>query len=95
MQRGARRPPQELVKLAAKVGVPESLAHLMAQPTVAEDADETEESVDNALKVGEGLVCPSVRVRVCVCVGACTLLARRRMGRGGSLGAFCSGPAHT
>jgi hypothetical protein len=33
------------------VGNAESLHHLMEQPTVKEDADELEESVENALKV--------------------------------------------
>jgi hypothetical protein len=42
---------QPLVKLAARVGKPETLRHLLDQPTVREDADELEESIDNALKV--------------------------------------------
>lgn len=40
------------MKLAARVGNPDTLRHLMAQKTVAEDSDELEESVENALKVG-------------------------------------------
>lgn len=44
-------PPQELVKLAAAVGKPESMFHLMSQPTIAEDEEETEEAVENGLKV--------------------------------------------
>jgi len=42
---------QELVKLAAKVGNADTMRHLFAQPTIQDDKDELEESVDNALKV--------------------------------------------
>ncbi|GBF88260.1 hypothetical protein Rsub_00972 [Raphidocelis subcapitata] len=42
---------QELVKLAASVGKPETLRHLLEQPTVRDDDEELEESIENALKV--------------------------------------------
>ncbi|KAI8465883.1 MAG: hypothetical protein J3K34DRAFT_76201 [Monoraphidium minutum] len=43
---------QDLIKLASRVGVVDSLAHLLNQTTVKDDEDELEEAVDNALKVG-------------------------------------------
>ena len=42
---------EELVKLAARVGNADSLRLLLTQPTIADDADELEEAVENALKV--------------------------------------------